>query len=136
MQGALRERVEGALRERVEGRELKVETDDGVGAGGAFCPSTLSFRLSPLSRSDAVFPHASGLKTQVLRFRVSSAARPAGVVRYCCLLLRGFSGIVISRNLASNRGFNTCCRNLVRSFRFASSIKATIADFSRHFSRI
>ena len=43
--------------------------------------------------------------------------RPASVVRYCCLELRGLSGRVISSMPASSSGRTTWSRNLVRSER-------------------
>ncbi len=58
------------------------------------------------------------------------------VSRYFCLLLRGLSGMVISINPSSRRGFRTWCLNLVRSERPAIAIRSNNALSFWHLCRI
>ena len=61
---------------------------------------------------------------------------PDSVIRYRCLLLLGFSGIVIATQPAASIGFNTRLRNLVRLVRPVSAISSEIAISFKQLCRV
>ena len=58
--------------------------------------------------------------------------RPDSVMRYRCLLLVGFSGIVIAISPEANSGSSTCSRSLVRLLRPKCSNSSFIEHSVRH----
>lgn len=75
----------------------------------------------------------TGRKAHSACLRRACSSRPLAVRRYCCLLLRGLSGIVISSHPASIKGLRTWFRNLARLLLPTTCINSPMALVVRQF---